>query len=259
MKSKNLFAKFFIVTTFLTFGFLALASYSSKKAMAADPELLDRLKSKYNVRITGFGSSPSRTKINENMSFSGPFQKVTIKTISGEVRLLASDSDVLSFEAEGALPTDATPEEGLAKVSSESGSITIAEGRDVKKFKILIRVPKNTENLNVESISGNFSMKNLKVKDFEFTTISGEIDAENVNLESTKGKTVSGDIDIQNLQDGPMKIESISGDIELKLPANQKAEFQLHTMSGKIKNARGSTAGATSITANTTSGDIEIE
>ncbi|KYG66342.1 hypothetical protein AZI86_04620 [Bdellovibrio bacteriovorus] len=259
MKSKNLFAKIFIVTTFLTFSFLALASYSSKKAVAADPELMNRLQSKYNVRITGFGVSPSRTKIRENMSFSGPFQTVTIKTVSGEVRLITSDNDALSFEVEGAPPADATPEEGLAKVSTDEGRITIGEGLDVKDFKILIHVPKNIESLNVESISGNFSMKNLKAKDFGFTTISGEITAENVNFENTKGKTVSGDIEIQNLQDGPMKIESISGDIELKLPANQKAEFKLHTMSGKIKNTRGSTAGATAITAKTASGDIEVE
>lgn len=259
MKSFNLFSKVFVGTAILTIGFLSLASYSSKKAIAADPELLNRLQSKYNITISGFGITPSHIVTKDSWNFSGPIKKIKLATVDGDLRVTTADGNDLSIEVEGRLPKDAEKDERLLKIKTEDGEIRISDGRGVTKLRMLIKVPKDVESFSLGTVSGDVSMRNILVKEFEFNSVSGDLQAENVHFLKTTGVTVSGDMNLSNAEPGTVKFQSVSGDVMLKLASAQQSKFTLKTISGEIKNSRPSTEGSLEVSVNTTSGDIDIE
>lgn len=259
MKPTNLFAKTFFGITALTIAFLFLTSYAGKKAIAADPELLNRLQSKYNIRINGFGITPSQEITKDRWSFSEPLGKVVIATIEGEMRLTPAEGNELSIEAEGRLPKETEKDQRLLKVQNDNGILKIAESRGVSDLTLIIKIPKNIPSLSLGTVSGDISMKNVLAKEFIFNSISGDLIAENVRFPQTVAVTVSGDVQIENLEPGSLTVESVSGDITLKLAPEQKSIFTLKSLSGEIKNSLPSVEGSTPVVVKTTSGDIEIQ
>jgi DUF4097 and DUF4098 domain-containing protein YvlB len=255
----NLFPRVFVITAIATVGFLALTSYASKKALAADPQLLNRLQSKYNVRINGFGVSPANDVTQDSWTFPSPIQKIKVATVSGDIRVMESDKPDLVIEVKGHLPMDAEKDARLLKIKTDDGSISVADGKDVSGISMIIKVPKATQELVIATVSGDVLMKNVSAKEFSFNTISGNLTAENSHFEKTNGITVSGDIEIESAISNEVKFESISGDVTLKLPPTQKSKFTLKSISGDIENTRASTEGAAEVRINTTSGDIKIE
>lgn len=259
MKSANIFSRVFVVTALTTAGLLAFTSYASKKALAADPDLLNRLQSKYNVKISGFGVTPSQDVTKDSWNLSGPIQKIKLATVSGDLRVAMSDSDALLIEAEGNLSEDAAEGARLLKIKTEDGSVSISDGRDVSNLSLMLKVPKNTQSLILNTVSGDVMLKNISVKEFGFNSVSGDLRAENVHFEAVRGGTVSGDVEISSNDPTEVKFESISGDIKLKLPTVQKSKFTLKSVSGEIQNSHPSTEGPHEVMVKTTSGDIEIE
>lgn len=260
MKSMNLFAKIFAGTALVTFASLALASYSAKKALAADPELLNRLQNKYNIKITGFSVTPSQAEMKNDWNIPGPVKNIKLASVSGELRIMSSTDGNLSIEAKGRLPLNADPNAKVLKVEIQGTEISIKDEEDVKDLSILIKIPQDVDNLSLSGVSGDVSIKNANANNLNFKSVSGDLVTENSDFNTVKTETVSGDIEASLLKPPTGSFESISGDVKLKFPASKKIKFNLKTLSGKIETNHPSAEEASEkIDVKTTSGDIEIE
>jgi DUF4097 and DUF4098 domain-containing protein YvlB len=259
MKNSNLFPKTFAIAAVFTVISLAVASYASKKAFEADPDLINRIQTKYNIRVNSWSVTPRGDTRSDQWTLPSPIEKIKIGTVNGEVNIMESEDTFLHVEAHGNMPLDAKSSDRVLDIKTENSEVRITDGKDVGEIKMIIHVPKNITQLEVASVSGDISMKSVTAKEFIFNSISGDLEAENVHFNKVTGVTVSGDVEIDNLEQNEVNFNSVSGDVHLKIPAEQKSKFTLKTLSGDINNARASSQGPSQVIVKTTSGDINIE
>lgn len=288
MNQSHLLSRFFIITILVTVGSLGLASYSSKKAYEADPQLLAKIQEKYNVHITSSGllvnNSPMNSELTENQwELTAPRKKIVIKTHSGGVSIKNTSNAKIRIFASGQI--DPALRGSMLEVTESSNELVISEpSNTVNDLVLRMEIPNSfNQDIQVISTSGDLSAENLNLNSADFTTVSGEltlnrlmatsIDLKTVSGEinitdssfkSITGKTVSGDVEIDTNENSEAKLRSVSGDIKLTLPTNGVFNFRLKTTSGEISNKhslnknQNQTAGP-NIDISTTSGDIEIE
>lgn len=106
----------------------------------------------------------------------------------------------------------------------------------------------NTNDLKINTISGNITARDYKSGTFE--SVSGDISIENIGF--IKAKTVSGEIDINEVSE-KADLSTTSGDIEINI-LNIKQNSKINTVSGNVEIQDNNSY----IKTDTVSGDVDV-
>lgn len=209
-------------------------------------------------------------------SFSNKINNIDVDWISGEVRVLKSDSNKIKLIQKA--PSN-FPKKKIAKIKVDGDTLSIIDN-SAKKFFIGIGLPKSTvlelylpeklyNNINVsttsadiystylksniadiESVSGDIEMSG-KVDKMTLETTSSNINVKKLDSKSVNCNSVSGKIQLSGKTDD-LKINTTSGDVDLKNMDNNNLICE--STSGKV-NLEGRFS---DIKSESTSGDIKI-
>lgn len=189
--------------------------------------------------------------------------KLTVKTVSGDIEakeIMAKETALSSTS--GSIKAGGNV--GELSVSSVSGDISLNTNTVA-------------ENAVLSTTGGDINLKGVSAKDTKISTTSGDIDAKALSLASAEVDTMSGEVEFNNVTcTYDMKIETTSGDMELEAVdadnydlSSTSGEIDAKILTAKIYNVR-TTSGSIDVpqtvmldggifTAETTSGDIEVE
>jgi DUF4097 and DUF4098 domain-containing protein YvlB len=147
------------------------------------------------------------------------------------------------------------------KVTGENGSgdlqLTGVGGVDAKSRSGKVELRDVAGDVNLDVTSGDVSVDGLTGK-FDVKANSGDIEGKDLKGGAVDVKTTSGDIELSLAEANDVNVKGTSGDIEITAPGGG---YQVTTDSkhGEVENDLGDdTSAAHSLTATTTSGDIEL-
>lgn len=172
-----------------------------------------------------------------------------VETVSGEITLNNFNLDLKKIEIQsvsGDIELDSSFTTTDAKVKTVSGEISIN--------KI------SSEEITLETTSGDIEANSISSTDSNITTVSGEISL-NYLSNMAKIKTTSGDVEINDLMiNKDSKISSVSGEISINMNKESNCIIKTDTLSGSthIKNNYYDN-GDYELNIKTTSGNIEIK
>ncbi|TDW60985.1 DUF4097 family beta strand repeat-containing protein [Kribbella pratensis] len=147
------------------------------------------------------------------------------------------------------------------KITGENGSgdleLSGVAGVDVKSRSGEVTLREINGDLNLDLTSGDVSVSDLTGK-LDVKANSGDIEAAGLKGGPVDVETSSGDIELQLAEANDVRVKGTSGDIEITAPGG---DYKVSTESrtGDVENSLGNSADAShSLTATTTSGDIEL-
>jgi DUF4097 and DUF4098 domain-containing protein YvlB len=210
----------------------------------------------------------------------GPVKTLTLDANSGDVTLVASDTDdvVVDSHARGQLHTP------TLKVRPEGTHLTVTGGCPNISFgdcsaEIIVRVPANTAvdvdagsgdihaqdlsgNVRLRSASGDVSADDLHGFSVQLKSASGDITASHVRAGTVSARTASGDVTLQ-LSSVPEGVEARtnSGDVAVLVPpGSEMYRVDADTNSGdKTVGVATSSRASHAISAHTNSGDVVVD
>jgi len=146
----------------------------------------------------------------------GPVKTLTLDANSGDVTLVASDTDdvVVDSHARGQLHTpelQVRPEGTHLTVTGGCPNFTIGNC----SAEIIVRVPANTA-VDVDAGSGDIHAQDLN-GNVRLRSASGDVSAEGLHGFSVQLKSASGDITAGDLSAGAVSARTASGDVTLQL------------------------------------------
>lgn len=163
----------------------------------------------------------------------------------------------------------------LKRKSSKGFKINISGKRSTPDFGVRVPLDLNIEQFDLNSVSGDNIVDQVKATSINVKTTSGDL--EGTNLRAEKGirlVAVSGDFEIKGLSCDNLELSLVSGDLELEQAQIQK-EFKINTVSGDVEcenvtcediefrtvsgDFEGREVYPESISIKSVSGDIEIE
>ena len=147
------------------------------------------------------------------------------------------------------------------KVTGENGSgdlqITGVAGVDAKSRSGTIELREVAGDVNLDLTSGDVSVRDLTGK-LDVKANSGDIEAKNLKGGPVSVETTSGDMDLTLAEANDVHATGTSGDISITAPTSDY-EVTTDTRSGDVENKLGNTTGGShTISATTTSGDVEL-
>ena len=147
------------------------------------------------------------------------------------------------------------------KITGENGSgdleLSGVAGVDVKSRSGEVTLREINGDVNLDLTSGDVSVSDLTGK-LDVKANSGDIEAAGLKGGPVDVETSSGDIELQLAEANDVRVKGTSGDIEITAPGG---DYKVSTESrtGDVENSLGNSAdGSHSLTATTTSGDIEL-
>jgi hypothetical protein len=147
------------------------------------------------------------------------------------------------------------------KVTGENGSgdleLSGVAGVDVKSRSGEVALREINGDVNLDLTSGDVSVSDLTGK-LDVKANSGDIEAAGLKGGPVNVETSSGDMELQLAEANDVRVKGTSGDIEITAPGG---DYKVSTESrtGDVENTLGNSADAShSLTATTTSGDIEL-
>ena len=147
------------------------------------------------------------------------------------------------------------------KITGENGSgdleLSGVAGVDVKSRSGEVTLREINGDVNLDVTSGDVSVSDLTGK-LDVKANSGDIEAAGLKGGPVDVETSSGDIELQLAEANDVRVKGTSGDIEITAPGG---DYKVSTESrtGDVENSLGNSADAShSLTATTTSGDIEL-
>ncbi|MEV4265064.1 DUF4097 family beta strand repeat-containing protein [Kribbella sp. NPDC049584] len=147
------------------------------------------------------------------------------------------------------------------KVTGENGSgdleLSGVAGVDVKSRSGEVTLREINGDVNLDLTSGDVSVSDLTGK-LDVKANSGDIEAAGLKGGPVNVETSSGDMELQLAEANDVRVKGTSGDIEITAPGG---DYKVSTESrtGDVENSLGNSADAShSLSATTTSGDIEL-
>jgi len=147
------------------------------------------------------------------------------------------------------------------KITGENGSgdleLSGVAGVDVKSRSGEVTLREINGDVNLDLTSGDVSVSDLTGK-LDVKANSGDIEAAGLKGGPVDVETSSGDIELQLAEANDVRVKGTSGDIGITAPGG---DYKVSTESrtGDVENSLGNSADASnSLTATTTSGDIEL-
>lgn len=114
--------------------------------------------------------------------------------------------------------------------------------------------------LHAETVSGNIKMNSCHIGQISWDTVSGETIFTDCTGVVPKGETTSGDIQIRDCAFNRMILHTVSGDIKAALLGeSQDYRIETKSISGDIKKDRGNAQAEQLIYLETVSGDIDLQ
>jgi hypothetical protein len=162
-----------------------------------------------------------------------PGAAVTLKSISGDVKLTGVQGAVRLETISGNITTASTPK--LEFVKAVSGDIDLSDAS-------------TDSDVSVTSISGNVRAKNFKARALDLGTVSGEVVLSNASCERLGAKSVSGNLEYAGTlaKGGRYELNSHSGTVRLMLAGGIGFELNANSFSGSIRSEFPVTLGPTS-------------
>ncbi|RZT12872.1 putative adhesin [Kribbella sp. VKM Ac-2569] len=147
------------------------------------------------------------------------------------------------------------------KVTGENGSgdieITGVAGVDAKSNSGKVELREVKGDVNLDVTSGDVSVLDLTGK-LDVKANSGDIEAKDLNGGAVSVETTSGDIELDLSEANDIRAKGTSGDIEISAPTGAY-KVTTETKHGEVEDSLGNnTTAGHSLTATTTSGDIEL-
>lgn len=118
----------------------------------------------------------------------------------------------------------------------------------------------NTSDLKIKTVSGEIVLKRCKGEELDVKSVSSDLSIEDLEFRESSFKTVSGDAIIKSNQEKPqVDFKSVSGDLKLMLPATADVEIKFEALTGRLTNEFGTNQpGAGKVHFSSLSGDVEI-
>lgn len=114
--------------------------------------------------------------------------------------------------------------------------------------------------LRAETVSGNIKMNSCQIGQISWNTVSGETVLTDCTGGVPQGKTTSGDIQIRDCAFDRMILHTVSGDIKATLLGeSQDYRIETESISGDIQKDRGNAQAEQLIYLETVSGDIDLQ
>lgn len=181
-----------------------------------------------------------------NIEVTGLSGAVSLSSTSGDVRAEELTSGLIVNTASGDVVLSDIA--GKLQVDTISGDVQLSDGR--------------VEPASVNTTSGGVELEGV-VGALQVGTVSGDITVHDAGAITLNLSSTSGEIDYAGgLAAGASSVSTISGDINLRLPEESAFKLEASSVSGEISDAFNTAdAGAsdTTLSASSTSGDIEIE
>ena len=117
-----------------------------------------------------------------------------------------------------------------------------------------IRIPAGMPSLEVKTLSGDISIKNVNPEQLNINSTSGDIEISHVKADRLKLNTTSGDITVNRLYSADMEVHATSGDV--KFDDADVGSFHLQAASGDFSGRR---VKGNSMAVGTGSGDVELD
>ncbi len=115
-------------------------------------------------------------------------------------------------------------------------TIALPEGIDLDIDNISSDIVFSTdivfEDVDINTVSGNVSIKKLTADSFDFESVSGEIFADEINAERLDGENVFGDINIESFYGYEFDAETVSGNIDIGI--YDKTDVNIDSVSGAV-------------------------
>lgn len=211
--------------------------------------------------LSAFVSTDDRTKKEYEIQRQDAVS-LDITTISSDIILKESNSDAIKI-------TCYESDKISFNTSVNNGVLKIEETDNRKWFEyllpfigfkdvsLIVELPKdNWENIALNSTSGDINAQSFNCVEFSSDTTSGDINLGSISAENQiRLDTTSGEITLKNSSSGTIHSESTSGDINFG-SISAENEIRLDTTSGEV--SLSSISDASSLSASSTSGDIEI-
>jgi lia operon protein LiaG len=189
--------------------------------------------------------------------------KITMNITSTDINIIPSEDEYIKVHFYGEVSTNRN-RDIPSLVAYKSGDElrieiikpkTVFIGINIWRTKLDVYIPEDSlELLNIDAVSSDIEVSDLKVGEFEYTGVSGDLKGEMILADNIKANTTSGDIDIDSYT-GDLNIHVISGDLVLK-DGSLSDNIELTTISGDIYIEQ---EDSSSMNINTTSGDVGIK
>ena len=147
---------------------------------------------------------------------------VVLRTVSGDIRVTNVRGALTTQSVSGGITANDVPR--IALVKSVSGDIQLTNaGSDAS--------------LDGSTVSGDLTVRGLKVRALDFTSVSGDVLLDNVETERLSLRSVSGTIDYAGAlaRNGRYELHSHSGGLRVALAGNTGFTVEASTFSGGLR------------------------
>lgn len=99
---------------------------------------------------------------------------------------------------------------GIRKSKTAAGVFWGMSGADMQ---LTIKLPADAQMIELNTLSGDISMKNVSAKEFRLSTASGDMKLYGIKADAMRASSLSGDMQVYQMQVDCMEIQSKSGDV----------------------------------------------
>ncbi|HEY5585777.1 MAG TPA: DUF4097 family beta strand repeat-containing protein [Ruminiclostridium sp.] len=188
----------------------------------------------FQIDIKDFKDNKYQYDVNEEKYFAtGEIKDINIDSFLSDINIIESDDTKVKVHIYGKLYSKKKTEETPPVIELVEGTLNIKENRKSSisiginfnigelfqrdEMKIDLFVPKGySENIKIDSSSGNVKADPLSLKEFDIKTFSGDIELKDVTADTANFETSSGNINVANIQAIDIKINSFSGNNDFK-------------------------------------------
>ncbi len=183
-------------------------------------------------------------KVKNRIEIKNLLGEISIKNAVGNAIVIESDFNVDMPERAKGLKILGAMEDNTdlgINISEESGVVSISGStKQVKDHEYIISIPAGIAvSLDYSSpfVSGDIEIDSYKGS-LEIHTLSASVELKNSTGPFTVN-SVSGDVEVTFSsinQEEPSSLASVSGFVDVTIPANQKATFEISTITGNVYN-----------------------
>lgn len=148
-------------------------------------------------------------------------ENINIESISADIKFILVDSEEIKAKLYGELTCFFCETDYSLEASKVENNITIDASSSsygimlFSNVKLDIYLPKTySYNLKIETRSGDVTLSDLLLDEFNLDTISGDVNIQDLTFSKSKLTTISGDFNLKNVS-GDINYESKSGDLDL--------------------------------------------
>lgn len=138
-------------------------------------------------------------------------------------------------------------------VKKRPGTTNFFKSMSCPDIELEVFLPEGLKNVAVGTMSGDIKADDISVEQFDAKTMSGDIDIDNCVFKALETTTMSGDIETEDCSAVSATFSTVSGDLNF---SGNAESINAKTTSGDLNIT---SANVADVTANSISGDVEVE